>query len=585
MREPLYHVSFFRIILQIGQANMSGGRNGFDIDHVIISGFKRIRKPLCVDFERDLNILVGDNGAGKSTILEAIHLALTGQYRGESIRRALSQAIFNNDDADGFIKRAANGDLSTLPMVLIEVYLTGEDESKLNELSGAVNSERHKACGFTFTLAFDEKFRKELEGLPANTLKSLPIEYYDATWMTFAGAAITPRHLPIRSVVINPAGEWRCGHADERAVRALLDGLDEKQQMALAQSARTMFDAWNAEDSLRAVSGTLLSSRFGGIGDMNLAADRGTCESWKRNLVVRLGNVPYGHVGAGFQSMMQAGIALDKRRPKKTTLLLFEEPENHLSHANLNRLVRLIADGADGRKVIMTTHSSYVANVLGLENLHIVSSIDDGTVCSPLSSLDPDTLDYFKKLPGYDTLRLVIADAAVLVEGPSDELVVQLAYRKTHNGRLPIEDGVDVISVGSGFLRFLGLADAAQKRVLVLTDNDKKPKALHKKYQSYDMHPSIKVSFVEEVYDPNDPNGIDRDNKLNWNTLEAEIIRSNGMVNVNALLDKDHPDEASLLKYMESHKTEVALKLFDAYEKVSIPEYIASGLGWLDDGR
>ena len=57
------------------------------------------------------------------------------------------------------------------------------------------------------------------------------------------------------------------------------------------------------------------------------------------------------------------------------------------------------------------------------------------------------------------------------------------------------------------------------------------------------------------------------------------------MVNVNALIDKNYPDEASLLKYMESHKTEVALKLFDAYEKVSIPEYIASGLRWLDGGR
>ena len=242
---------------------MSSGRNGFDIDHVIISGFKRIRKSLCVNFERDLNILVGDNGAGKSTILEAVHLALTGQYRGEPIRRALSQALFNNNDVDDFIKRAADGDLSTLPMVRIEVYLTEENESELNELSGAVNSKSRKACGFTFSLAFDEKYREELEGLPIGSLRSLPIEYYDASWMTFASAAITPRHLPIRSVMINPAGEWRGGRADERAVRALLDGLDEKEQMALAQSARTMFDAWNAEDSLHAASGTLPSSRFG----------------------------------------------------------------------------------------------------------------------------------------------------------------------------------------------------------------------------------------------------------------------------------------------------------------------------------
>ena len=42
---------------------------------------------------------------------------------------------------------------------------------------------------------------------------------------------------------------------------------------------------------------------------------------------------------------------------------------------------------------------------------------------------------------------LVLAKRVILVEGPSDELVVQRAYRDAHNGRLPIQDGVDVMSM------------------------------------------------------------------------------------------------------------------------------------------
>lgn len=99
------------------------GRTGFDIKRVVISGFKRIGKPLTISFERQLNILVGDNGAGKSTILEAVHLALTGQYRGEPIRRALSQSLFNNDDVAEFIARAKGGSLSVLPEISIEIFL------------------------------------------------------------------------------------------------------------------------------------------------------------------------------------------------------------------------------------------------------------------------------------------------------------------------------------------------------------------------------------------------------------------------------------------------------------------------------
>lgn len=171
------------------------------------------------------------------------------------------------------------------------------------------------------------------------------------------------------------------------------------------------------------------------------------------------------------------------------------------------------------------------------------------------------------------------------MRGPSDELVVQLAYRKTHKGNLPIENCIDVISVGSGFLRFLELARSVQKRVLVLTDNDGNPAGLNMKYKDYSGCTNIKISFVDEVHSPNDPNNVDPDKKLNWNTLEAEILRANGLDPLNRILDTTCQDEAYLLRHMEGHKTETALKLFDKYESVNVPECIREGLEWLDDGR
>ncbi len=560
------------------------GRSRFDVEKVIIRGFKCIREPLTIGVTRDLNILVGNNGAGKSTILEAIHLALTGQYRGEPIRRALSETLFNNADVAEFIAAAKTGDVSKLPIISIEVFLSDGEGHEAEYLSGAVNSERGKHCGFVFTIMFDEDYRGELESLPIGSLKSLPIEYYDFKWMTFASKQITPRKLPIRSVMINPAGEWQGNHADERATRLLIDGLEEKHQMALAQDARVALDGWDAADSLKKANGALPSIGIEGLGDIDIATDHGTADSWKRSVIVRLMSVPYGHIGAGSQSMMQVGIALGKERPEKTTLLLFEEPENHLSHTNLNRLIKLIADGADGRKVVATTHSSYVANVLGLENLQIVGGEGECVACAPLTDLDPKTMAFFMKLPGYDTLRLVLSRLAILVEGPSDELIVQLAYRQSHDGRLPIEDGVDVISVGSGFLRFLELAKAIKKRVLVLTDNDGKPDAIASKYSSYVGCDFIRIGYVQTIYTPTEHDGDDPKLKLNWNTLEAEMLRANGFESVEALLGRTKDNSnARLLKYMEENKTDTALKFFDAGDSVKIPAYISDGLGWLDE--
>lgn len=50
----------------------------FAISKVRISGFKKIRNPFELTFNDLVTILVGENGTGKSTIVEAINLALSG---------------------------------------------------------------------------------------------------------------------------------------------------------------------------------------------------------------------------------------------------------------------------------------------------------------------------------------------------------------------------------------------------------------------------------------------------------------------------------------------------------------------------
>ena len=159
---------------------------------------------------------------------------------------------------------------------------------------------------------------------------------------------------------------------------------------------------------------------------------------------------------------------------------------------------------------------------------------------------------------------------------------MQLAYRKTHKNNLPIEDGIDVISVGSGFLRFLEIASSIKKRVLIFTDNDGNTGALDRKYAEFSLNDNVHLGYVREVYEPDDPTDIDPEKKLNWNTLEAEILRKNDFESLKNILGRKDDCKASLLKYMESNKTSTALELFDAYENVLIPDYISNGIGWLD---
>ena len=87
---------------------------------------------------------------------------------------------------------------------------------------------------------------------------------------------------------------------------------------------------------------------------------------------------------------------------------------------------------------------------------------------------------------------------AILVEGDSDELIIQKAYMLQNNGKLPIEDEIDVISVGIAFKRFLEIAEKINKEVVVMTDSDGDIEAVNTKYENYlgtNANPNIKICF------------------------------------------------------------------------------------------
>ena len=169
------------------------------------------------------------------------------------------------------------------------------------------------------------------------------------------------------------------------------------------------------------------------------------------------------------------------------------------------------------------------------------------------------------KLPGYDTLRLILSKRSILVEGPSDELIVQRAYQDKHE-KLPLANGVDVISVGAlAFKRFLEIAALLNLDVRVVTDNDGDVEALESKYEEYmnGRHPTIKI-----CYDPN----------RECRTLEPQLLKANSRKTLNAILGTTHQDDAALLKYMDRNKTDCALKMFGSNEKWVTPEYIANAI-------
>lgn len=279
--------------------------------------------------------------------------------------------------------------------------------------------------------------------------------------------------------------------------------------------------------------------------------------------------IPFQYIGKGEQCVIKTKLALSTKKNAEATAILLEEPENHLSHTRLSALIKDLTEEHGTKQIIISTHSSFVANKLGLDHLVVLRA---GAVTR---MADLKASDFFRKLAGYDTLRLVLAEKAILVEGDSDELVVQRAYMDANDGRLPIQDGIDVISVGTAFLRFLEIAEALGIPTAVVTDNDGDAVAVEKKYAAYKESKTIRICF-----DVVEDGGLLMAGKkpYNYNTLEPKLLKANSLATLKAILDVDVDTDDKLRLHMRSNKTETALAIFNAEEKITYPNYILKAI-------
>lgn len=542
------------------------------IHKIKIKNFKCFNELFELELNKGLNILVGNNETGKSTILEAIHLALTGLYGGRNIRNELSQYLFNKEVVEQYISSINEGKALPPPTVSIEVFFDGSIDP---EYEGNDNSE-HLACeGLKFEIAFNDKYITEYNSLISKKeMMSLPIEYYEATWSTFARQGVTIRSIPIKSAMIDSSNYRYQNGSDVYISRIVKDLLSPEEITAVSQAHRRMKDSFIGDDSIKTINERI--SRESSIvdGAVSLTVDLGTKNAWENSLVTQLNDVPFGYIGKGAQCVMKTELALTHKSAQNAQIVLLEEPESHLSFSKLNQLIKAIEEKYEDKQIIISTHSSFVANKLGLDNLLLLENH------KVIKITELPSADFFKRISGYDTLRLILCKKAILVEGDSDELVVQKAYKSQNNKRLPIEDQIDVISVGISFLRFLEIAVALNLNVAVVTDNDGDVEALEKKYADYineNRKRNIKICYDKTV----DSGSLKIGEKpYNYNTLEPKLLKANGnnLTLFNEVLGTSFTTIEELQKYMKHNKTDTALAIFDSTKDIVFPDYILEAI-------
>jgi predicted ATP-dependent endonuclease of OLD family len=540
------------------------------ITKIKITNFKCYEETFTLALNDGLNVIVGANESGKTTILEAIQLALTGLLHGRPLKNDVTSYLFNLAAQQKYVQSLGTHSPLPPPAITIELFFAGAS-SELAELEGNGNSENAKASGVVYKIEFDEEnYKGPYEELVmAGALNSVPVEYYTTTMRSFARKGITARNIPIKSALIDSSSTRLQNGSDIYVSRIIRDALEEKERASISQAHRKLKEAFVADPNVKLINERITQAARISQKAVSISVDLSSQTAWESSLMTYIDLIPFQYIGKGEQCVIKTKLALSAKKNAEATAILLEEPENHLSHARLNELIADLTDQHGQKQIIISTHSSFVANKLGLDHLIVLR---EGEVAR-ISELKAS--DFFKKLAGYDTLRLALAAKAILVEGDSDELVVQRAYMDVNGGRLPIQDGIDVISVGTAFLRFLELASKLKIPVAVVTDNDGDTAAVEQKYAAYKGSDNVKICFDPDV----DTGSLTiKDKAFNYNTLEPKLLKANGRATLNTILGTSAKTDDELRIHMRANKTESALAIFNSTTSITYPNYIQKAI-------
>jgi len=517
-----------------------------------IEGFKKFSKFVVPEFNSHMNIFVGENEAGKSTILEAIKIALNQQYKNAD--KAVLIDLFNTDLIKNF---KDNPTIDTLPYIYIELQLDLEHKAKDSEY---FYGEIYKGKGGAFGIVFECRFNKDIGNELAKDINDgkIPYEYYTLSWTTFAGQPYYLVKRPFNFLAINSSSNDTNSSFNYFNRSLFTNRYDESTRLNVKHKFREGLNAAFADAALEDID----DKRKFGISDKKILLE--SVISVYEDLI------SLENKGSGMESLIKTQIALDKRK-SNLDVILMEEPENHLSYQTMNKMLNEISSRQHESQIIITTHSNLIASRL---NLKLVQWITDNKVVS-LKGVDGDAADFFVKADDNNFLQLLLSKKIILVEGASEALLLPKIYNMVTQRTLDA-DRISVISCGGlTYKHYFDVAVGNEKRIAVLTDNDKSQEKIDAAVSFNQSNEKRKIFVPDKTED------------WTWEVclynINTELFASRITVNAKSKYLYNGVDWGQVLGKMLNNKVDVAFDLARDDVIFEIPQYIKDAIKWLNE--
>ena len=320
------------------------------ITRLMLQNFKKFPE-LDLRFTHDRNILVGDNESGKSTILLALDLVLSdSRHRVEAlgVESLLSQSA---------VRQFQEGErrADQLPVLTADVFLSNGGDPDLN---GRQNLAGINADGLRMRIApMTEEYGQDIHNVLQQDPDNFPYEYYSVRFSTFSGGHFASFRRYLRHLLLDSA-RIDNEHAAQEYTRTVYSvNVPVADRYRLENSYRQQKMHFCTRH-LSAINDTLETYQFG--------VRSGAKSGLEANLDITEDGISIRHRGKGRQCFIKTEFALQRHQQQgELHVLLLEEPENHLSHVSMKRLVNQLATERQ-TQVFIATHSSHISSRLDL---------------------------------------------------------------------------------------------------------------------------------------------------------------------------------------------------------------------------
>lgn len=402
------------------------------LSNLVVENFRMFSNPKMISFTKGLNLLVGENGCGKSTVIDSIRALLN---ESEHSRHGLSEEDFHKSydlstskEADYIKITGVFSDLSEEQKIEYLTWLTDSFDAKLNlEIQRSVdlrNNYRQKRWG-------GDSSNSIFDWEPLNDIQCVYLP------------ALRDAERTLRSGRGSRLARFIAKLSEEERNNKK----NKSKLMPLEEDLRKFNDAAAKEKEIRQATQLInnsLEDAAGSVYGQKIQIEFNTLNYERIIESLQLLFTPeIGQVNPDFRNLFENSLGYNnliyiatilaefeglKDRYTTPRILLIEELEAHLHPQLQMKLLKHLQKQADeqGIQVIITTHSAILASAVPIDNIISFNQYDDTCRITALKDcgLDESTKRFINRWLDATKSTLLFSKGNIFVEGIAEAILI-----------------------------------------------------------------------------------------------------------------------------------------------------------------